>query len=53
MAIDFVVLTIYAAVAARSGALFRDPLRIIWRERAAGAAQIAVGGMIAAMRRAA
>lgn len=53
MGLDFAVLTGYAWIAARSGALFRDPLQIIWRERAAGAAQIAVGGMIAAMRRAA
>lgn len=53
MVLDFTVLTGYAWVAAQSGALFRNPLQIIWRERAAGAAQIAVGGMIAVMRRAA
>ncbi len=49
--LDFLVLTFYAWLAARSGALLRNPMQIIWRERAAGAAQIAVGGMIAAMRR--
>lgn len=43
--LDFIVLTSYAWVAARSGALLRNPLHIIWRER------LAVGGMIAAMRR--
>jgi homoserine/homoserine lactone efflux protein len=51
--IDFAVLCGYIWVAARTGALLRDPAQIVWRERAAGAAQIAVGGMIALMRRAA
>lgn len=51
--LDFIVLTSYAWLAARSGALLRNPVQIVWRERAAGVAQIAVGGMIAAMRRAA
>ena len=53
LGIDFICLTGYAWIAARSGALFRKPAQIIWRERLAGVAQIAVGGMIAAMRRAA
>ena len=53
LGIDFVCLTGYAWIAARSGALFCKPAQIIWRERLAGVAQIAVGGMIAAMRRAA
>jgi homoserine/homoserine lactone efflux protein len=53
MLIDLVTLSSYGWIAARGGALFRDPLALLWRERAAGAAQIAVGGMIAAMRRAA
>jgi homoserine/homoserine lactone efflux protein len=53
LSIDFIVLSSYGWIAARTGALFRDPAKLIWRERAAGAAQIAVGGMIAAMRRAA
>ncbi len=51
--IDFIVLSSYGLIAARTGALFSDPIRVLWRERAAGLAQIAVGGMIAAMRRAA
>lgn len=51
--IDYIVLSGYGWIAARTGALFRDPARVLWRERAAGVAQIAVGGMIAAMRRAA
>jgi hypothetical protein len=42
-----------AFCAARTGALVRSPMQIAWRERVAGAAQIAVGGMIAAMRRSA
>jgi threonine/homoserine/homoserine lactone efflux protein len=51
--IDFLVLSGYGLIAARTGALFSDPAKVLWRERAAGVAQIAVGGMIAAMRRAA
>ena len=51
--LDFLCLSAYGWLAAKSGALLRDPVQIIWRERFAGAAQIAVGGMIAFMRRAA
>lgn len=50
--IDFIVLCGYIWVAARTGAMLRNPEQIVWRERAAGVPQIAVGGMIAAMRRA-
>lgn len=51
-ACDFASMLMYAWIAARGGALIRRPSQIVWRERAAGIAQIAVGGMIGLMRRA-
>lgn len=48
---DFASMLGYAWIAARGGALIRSPQQIVWRERAAGLAQIAVGGIIGTMRR--
>jgi homoserine/homoserine lactone efflux protein len=48
---DFASMLSYAWLAARGGAMIRSPQQIVWRERAAGLAQIIVGGIIGTMRR--
>jgi homoserine/homoserine lactone efflux protein len=53
IAIDTAAMLAYAWASARSGKLMRDVGAIMWRQRIAGAAQIAVGGILAAMRKAA
>lgn len=47
---DFSAMFFYAWIAARGGALIRKPSHLIWRERAAGLAQIAVGGILGAIK---
>lgn len=49
--IEIPILAAYAAVSARGGALFARPGQIVWRERLSGVALIAVGGLLATMRR--
>ena len=51
--IDTIVMLAYSWLVARSGVLMRDVGKIVWRARLAGVAQIAVGGALATMRRAA
>jgi homoserine/homoserine lactone efflux protein len=51
MTVDLALMTFYCWLAARSGRLLRGAASVVWRERLAGGAQIAVGAMIAAMRR--
>lgn len=45
------ILAAYAWLGAKGGAFVRGPRGVLWRERLAGAAQIAVGGFIATLRR--
>jgi homoserine/homoserine lactone efflux protein len=47
---DFASMLGYAWLAARGGAMIRKPSQILWRERAAGLAQIAVGGIIGTLK---
>lgn len=47
------ILAGYAWLGATGGRLVRNPTGILWRERIAGSAQIAVGGLLAGLRRAA
>lgn len=49
---EFPILAVYAWLGARGGSLVRSPTGIVWRERLAGTAQIAVGGLLAGLRRA-
>ena len=51
--IEISILSTYAFAAAHGGAFLRGPIGILWRERLAGAAQIAVGSLLAGLRRAA
>lgn len=46
------ILAAYAALGATGGAFVRGPVGLVWRERVCGMAQIAVGGMLAGLRRA-
>lgn len=50
-ACDFFSMFLYAWLASRGGALVRTRTHVVWRERAAGLAQIVVGGVIGVMRR--
>lgn len=50
--IELPILAGYAWLGARGGAFVRGPVGILWRERLAGTAQIAVGGALATIRRA-
>lgn len=45
------ILAGYAWLGTRGGQLVRSPAGIVWRERLAGTAQIAVGGFLATLRR--
>jgi homoserine/homoserine lactone efflux protein len=49
--IELPILAAYAGLGARGGAFVRGPVGLLWRERAAGTAQIAVGGVLATLRR--
>jgi homoserine/homoserine lactone efflux protein len=51
--IEMPILAAYAWAAARGGSLLRSPRQIVWGERLSGAALVAVGGLLAVMRRAA
>lgn len=52
-AIEVPILAAYSWAGARGGSFLRGPTGILWRERVAGAAQIAVGGLLAGLRKAA
>lgn len=47
------ILAGYAALGATGGAFIRGPVGLVWRERVCGLSQIAVGGLLAGLRRAA
>jgi len=47
------ILAGYAALGATGGAFLRGPVGRVWRERVCGVCQIAVGGLLAGLRRAA
>lgn len=50
--IDIIILSTYAAIAARGGRFMASGPSAIWRERLSGAALIAVGGALSLVRRA-
>lgn len=45
------ILAGYAALGATGGAFVRGPVGLVWRERVCGVCQIAVGGLLAGLRR--